>query len=427
LDYTGLSAEQAQDWTWTTAIHPDDLNGLTDYWRSILDSGEPGEFEARLRRFDGEYRWFLFRASPLGDRSGTVVKWYGTNTGIDDRKRAEDELRASEHNFRLIVDSIPGLVCTMSAVGEVEFLNRQVLEYFGKTVEELKGWATGDVIHPDDLPRVIATFTNSVAAGQPYGIENRYRRADGSYRWFEFRALPARDAAGRILRWYALLIDIDDRKQMEEKLRESEAVLLEAQQLSHTGSRMHDPATGRTWQSPELLRIFGVNPNEEDASSGETFIARIHPEDAPIEAANYARAQEAKKDFEGDYRIVLLDGSIRRIHNVAHPKLDESGNLIGFVGIAMDVTEQWQARTNLERAFEEIKILKDRLHDENLALREQIDQGFMFEEIVGSSPALQRVLSSVAPTDSTVLITKALIPQMPIDMFCWPVPSARAS
>jgi len=408
LDYTGLSAEQARDWTWTTAIHPDDLNGLTDYWRSILDSGEPGEFEARLRRFDGEYRWFLFRASPLRDRSGTVVKWYGTNTDIDDRKRAEDELRASEHNFRLIVDSIPGLVCTMSAVGEVEFLNRQVLEYFGKTVEELKGWATGDVIHPDDLPRVIATFTNSVAAGQPYGIENRYRRADGSYRWFEFRALPARDAAGRILRWYALLIDIDDRKQTEEKLRESEAVLLEAQQLSHTGSWMHDPATGRTWQSPELLRIFGVNPNEEDASSGETFIARIHPEDAPIEAANYARAQEAKKDFEGDYRIVLLDGSIRRIHNVAHPKLDESGNLIGFVGIAMDVTEQWQARTNLERAFEEIKILKDRLHDENLALREQIDQGFMFEEIVGSSPALQRVLSSVvsvAPTDSTVLIT----------------------
>ena len=408
LDYTGLSAEQARDWTWTTAIHPDDLNGLTDYWRSILDSGEPGEFEARLRRFDGEYRWFLFRASPLRDRSGTVVKWYGTNTDIDDQKRAEDELRASEHNFRLIVDSIPGLVCTMSAVGEVEFLNRRVLEYFGKTVEELKGWATGDVIHPDDLPRVIATFTNSVAAGQPYGLENRYRRADGSYRWFEFRALPARDAAGRILRWYALLIDIDDRKQTEEKLRESEAVLLEAQQLSHTGSWMHDPATGRTWQSPELLRIFGVNPNEEDASSGETFIARIHPEDAPIEAANYARAQEAKKDFEGDYRIVLLDGSIRRIHNVAHPKLDESGNLIGYVGIAMDVTEQWQARTNLERAFEEIKILKDRLHDENLALREQIDQGFMFEEIVGSSPALQRVLSSVvsvAPTDSTVLIT----------------------
>jgi hypothetical protein len=136
LDYTGLSAEQARDWSWTTALHPDELNRLTDYWRSILDSGEPGEIEARLRRFDGEYRWFLFRASPLRDQSGKVVKWYGTNTDIDDRKRAEDELRASEHEFRLIVDSIPGLVCTMSAAGEVELLNRQVLEYFGKTVEE---------------------------------------------------------------------------------------------------------------------------------------------------------------------------------------------------------------------------------------------------------------------------------------------------
>ena len=121
LDYTGLSAEQARDWNWAIAIHPDDLNRLTDYWRSILDSGEPGEIEARLRRFDGEYRWFLFRASPLRDQSGKVIKWYGTNTDIDDRKRAEDELRASEHEFRLIVDSIPGLVCTMSAAGEVEF------------------------------------------------------------------------------------------------------------------------------------------------------------------------------------------------------------------------------------------------------------------------------------------------------------------
>jgi PAS domain S-box-containing protein len=542
LDYTGLSAEQARDWTWTTALHPDDLNRLTDYWRSILDSGEPGEIEARLRRFDGEYRWFLFRASPSRDQSGKVVKWYGTNTDIDDRKRAEDALRASEHNFRLIVDSIPGLVCTMTAAGEVEFLNPQVLEYFGKTAEEMKGWATSDAIHPDDLPGVIAVFTNSVAAGRPYDIENRYRRADGVYRWFEFRTLPARDAAGRIIRWYGLLIDIDDRKraeaerslaeedlrkseerwravfensaigvaladlsgrflatnsayqkmlgytdqelgrltfleithedyresnwqlvtelidgkrrqfqiekqlrrrdgslvwvsnnvslvpgsksmprfvmalsediterkQIEEKLRESEAILLEAQQLSHTGSWMHDPKTGRTSQSPELLRIFGVNPNEEDASSGETFIARIHPEDAPIEAANYARARETKADFEGNYRIILPDGSIKRIRNVAHPRLDESGNLLGFVGMAMDVTEQWQARAKLEKAFDEIKSLKDRLHDENLALREQIDQGFMFEEIVGSSPALQKVLSSivmVAPTDSTVLIT----------------------
>ena len=89
LDYTGLSAEQARDWGWTGAVHPDDLNALVDYWRSVLASGEPGEIEGRLRRFDGAYRWFLFRATPLFDNDGRVVKWFGTNTDIEDRKRAE--------------------------------------------------------------------------------------------------------------------------------------------------------------------------------------------------------------------------------------------------------------------------------------------------------------------------------------------------
>src|SRR5207302_1610870 len=96
LDYAGLSAEQAQDWAWTAAVHPDDLNRLVDCWRSILLSGQPGEIEARLRRFDGQYRWSLFRAAPLRDESGKIVKWYGTNTDVEDRKQAEERLRRSE-------------------------------------------------------------------------------------------------------------------------------------------------------------------------------------------------------------------------------------------------------------------------------------------------------------------------------------------
>ena len=108
-----------------------------------------------MRRFDGSYRWFLFRANPLRDESGKIVKWYGTNIDIEDRKRGEEALRARELSWRQIVDNIPGLVATTGAMGEVEFLNRQTLEYFGKTNEELKDWALIDAVHPDDLPRVI--------------------------------------------------------------------------------------------------------------------------------------------------------------------------------------------------------------------------------------------------------------------------------
>jgi formate hydrogenlyase transcriptional activator len=447
LDYTGLSPEEAGDWGWTVALHSGDLNRLVDYWRSVLASGEPGETEARLRRFDGVYRWFLFRATPSFDNAGRIVKWFGTYTDIEDRKRTESLLAGenfvlemtakgsslesilaalcrvveqtasgclcsvllfdpsrskiqqafapslpssyndqfpgipvdreggpcteaarhktqvivsdvasdtrwdtygwrtsalahglkacwsttilasnglvlgtfaiywreprsptdqdhkiieqvthlaavaierkrneaalleSEERFRLIVDSIPGFVFTLSPAGRVELLNRQVLEYFGKTIEEWKNWPTFEAVHPDDLPRVHAACSGWLETGQPSDLELRQRRADGVYRWFQSRALSARDVQGRITGWYILLTDIDDRK---------------------------------------------------------------------------------------------------------------------------------RAENELEKAFEEIKQLKDRLHDENVVLREQIDQVFMFEEIVGSSPALKTVLSSivkVAPTDSTVLIT----------------------
>jgi PAS domain S-box-containing protein len=181
-------------------------------WRRIIASEQAGEAEARLRRFDGTYCRFRFRANPLRDELGKIVKWYGTSIDIEDRKREEEALRAKEVSWRQIVENIPGLVVTMTARGGVEFLNRQILEYFGKTNEELKNWALIDVVHPDDLPRVIDAHTKAIETGQILDIEARFRRADGVYRWFQVRGLPVRDAAGTITAWYLLLTDIDDRK-----------------------------------------------------------------------------------------------------------------------------------------------------------------------------------------------------------------------
>jgi PAS domain S-box-containing protein len=138
---------------------------------------------------------------------------------FDASQHAEEALRASELNFRRIVDTIPGLVTTRTAEGKVEFVNRQTLEYFGKTAEELESWATNDVVHPDDLPHVIAAYTRAIETGTPYDHEHRCRCADGVYRWFQSRGLPARDGEGRIIRWYFLRTDIDNRKQAEERLQ----------------------------------------------------------------------------------------------------------------------------------------------------------------------------------------------------------------
>ncbi len=130
-DYTGLSLEEACGWGWQAAICPEDLPGLLDYWRSILASGEPGEIEARMRRFDGKHRWFLFKARPSRDASGKIVRWYGTYTDIEDRKVVEEALREGELRYRLILDNIPGLVSTRAATGAPEFVNQKMLEFFG--------------------------------------------------------------------------------------------------------------------------------------------------------------------------------------------------------------------------------------------------------------------------------------------------------
>src|SRR5262245_66218506 len=121
----------------------------------------------------------------------------------------------------------------------------------------------------------------------------------------------------------------------------------------------------------------------------------IHPEDRSRVQDTYEAAQRRKGEFDAEYRIVLGDGTIKHLHTIGHPVLNESGEVVEYIGTGMDVTEQRQAQAELEQAFDEIKRLKDRLQDENFVLREEIDQASMFEEIVGASAALKAVLSQI--------------------------------
>jgi PAS domain S-box-containing protein len=148
------------------------------------------------------------------------------NELVDRLARAEEALQARELNFKLIVESIPVPVAVTTPAGDVEALNQPTLEYFGKTFAELKGWKTSDVVHPDDLQQTIATQLKAHQTGSAYNVESRHRRADGVYRWFNVRGFPLRDSEGHILRWFHLLIDIDDRKRAEAQLA-GEKVLLE--------------------------------------------------------------------------------------------------------------------------------------------------------------------------------------------------------
>ena len=223
LDYTGRTLDELKHWGTSDTVHPEDLPLVIQVFTQSIASGSPYEIVQRFRRSDGAYRWFQNNGFPLRDASGHIVRWCVLLTDIDERKRAEDALRESERESRLVVDSIPGLIAAFTPSGEVEFVNRPILEYFGKTVEELKRWGTGGTTHPDDLPRVVEVFTRSIVSGEPFEFEVRARRFDGVYRWFQSRGFPLRDPNGQIVRWYNLLVDIDERKRAEQDLRRSEA------------------------------------------------------------------------------------------------------------------------------------------------------------------------------------------------------------
>jgi len=313
-------------------------------------------------------------------------------------KNNEAALKESEERFRLIVDTIPGFVSTANADGEIELVNRQVLEYFGKTTEELKHWDTSDVIHPDDLPRMIAAYRRSIETGEPLDIENRSRRADGVYRWFQVRARPQRDAEGRIVRWYNLSTNIDKRKRAEDELAKAfdEIAKSEAELQTIIDAIpqliIAIGADGKFLYANQAVLEYTGLTNEEVRS--ESFGDVFHPEDSERLRDERDAALARGIPFEYERRVRHRDGQYRWFLVQYNPLLDERGEVIRWYATGTDIDDRKQA--------------EERTRQENFALREQIDQAFMFEEIVGSSPALKTVLSSivkVAPTDSTVLIT----------------------
>jgi PAS domain S-box-containing protein len=262
-------------------------------------------------------------------------------------------------------------------------------------------------VHPEDRTKWESVVRRAIDEISGYDLEYRIFLPGGVKRILHVIGHPILGDAGQVVQFAGSVTDITERTRSQEALRRSEAYLLEAQRLSHTGSWTHDLSTGLVTTSPEALRIFGAQPGSV-TSHPEFFFSRIHPDDRLAEERNYDQARLFKSDFVSDYRIVLPDGRIRWLHGIGHPIFGESGQIAKYFGTIMDVTAQRESRAELEMAFDEIKRLKDQLHDENLALREQIDQAFMFEEIVGSSAALQASLTAVlkvAPTDSTVLIT----------------------
>src|SRR3984893_3688872 len=270
---------------------------------------------------------------------------------VAERRRAEEALAVSGHNLRLIVDSIPGLVALLTPAGEVELVNPQLVEYCGRTLEELRLWGTNDTLHAEDLPRVIELYSQSITTGNPHDFETRLRRFDGEYRWFHVRGVPVRDANGRILCWCSLLTDIDERKRTEDALKRSEAFLVEGQRLSRVGSFSWRVETGEITWSEELYRIFEFD--RDVRVTLELIGSRVHPDDIPLLNDMIARAQGTGSDFEYEHRRLKPNHSVKYLHMVGHARRDRLGRLV-YVGAVQDVTQRQFSEEALAKARSEL-------------------------------------------------------------------------
>ena len=296
-----------------------------------------------------------------------IVCWLSAS-----RRRAEEALRESEQRWRSLTEALPQLVWGARPDGECDYFSAQWTNYSGVKQIDLLGWRWMDALHPDDREPTRQFWTESVAGRQPYDVEYRIRRSDGTYGWFKTRGTPIRDSDGTIVKWFGTCTDITDRKRAEQALKDqelelrqardlleskvmerteqlgrSEAYLAEAQKLSKTGSFGWNVSSGAIYWSEETFRIFEYG--RETKPGLDLVLQRAHPEDRVRVQQAIDRALQDAKDFDLEHRLLMPDGSVKHVHSVGHLLGTDQPGKTELVGAITDITERKRAETALRQ------------------------------------------------------------------------------
>ena len=365
--------------------HPDDVGLVTHAIERAAQGGCDFDYEHRLLMPDGSIKHLHDVAHRVSDEAGNE-EVVGAIVDITDRKVAEETIRTQEAELRHVVDTIPAIVWSARPDGANSYVNSRFVEYCGMRPEQIAGSGWHAATHPADLERHNAKWLASVASGEPFEDEVRFRRADGQYRWHLQRGVPLRDEAGHIVKWYGVLTDIEDRKRADDKIREQETELRQILDFAPQMIAVYGPSFQRLYANRITLDYVGITLDEWRQTPGR--FAFVHPDDRP-------RAEAGREVAEAvEVRLRKSDGTYRWFLAQVNPVRDDKGEIIRWYISSTDIDERKRA--------------EERLQEENVALREEVDKASMFEEIVGASPALTAVLSrvsKVATSDSTVLIT----------------------
>jgi PAS domain S-box-containing protein len=384
-EYTGLSIAKTSGAGWQRAIHPEDLVRHSEKWRISVATGQLFEDEARFRRaVDGEYRWFLVRGVPLRDQNGKIIRWYGTLTDIEDRKRSEEALGVLSRDLQ---DSKAKLEEAQRIThvgywewdiltGRVNWSDETYRIYGMRPQERPMDIATcQEKIHPEDWQRGMV----EALGGDRFNVQCRLFRPTGEVRIAHFQGEVKRDASGQPYQMFGTVQDITDRKRAEEALQRSQFYISEGQRLAHMGSWAFNPTGFFEHWSQELFKIYGLDP-QKGAPTLEEYLATVHPQDRDFMADTIKRMHAERSGCDVKKRIVRPDGEQRYIRCVGIPVV-EGEVLKGFLGTAIDITEQELLTLELERRQAYLAEAQRLTHTGSWAINVRTDEHFWSEEI----------------------------------------------
>lgn len=407
LGYADDEAPNDVTW-WRERVVADDLQGAMDNLRKHLaDPNCPYDQEVRYRHRDGSIIWLRCRGLALRDETGRPVRMIGAHTNLTSNRltgelrATQQRLRESEVRYRTVVEALPQLIWTGRPDGSLEFVNQNCLDYFGvRSLEELdEDWL--ERVHPEDRAALSRNWETARREGSAYSAEARLLRHDGVYRWFVARAYPTRDAEGRVERWYGFDTDVQDSHNAGVRLKEIEQRLRVAQAAGNEGLWEWDLKTGLLQWTPELERIYGLNPGEAEGT-GDGWSRRVHPDDLAITMAKLWEAVENHRSFDVEFRIIHSAGHVVWVNGRGGASYDAEGKPVRLLGVNIDITRRKLAEAALRESEERVRQLEalgaqvgDVAHEFNNVVQAILGQADLIEETLGAGHPLAARIKAI--------------------------------
>jgi len=354
LEYLGVTLDKVAGWNWTTYIHPEDVEGILAKWRACLATGKIFEYETRVRRANGEYRWMFHRKVPVCDANGNIIRWYGSSLDIEERKTAEEQLRRNAQELQRS-EFYLAEGQRLAQMGSWAF-DPNGFEYWSPELFRLYGLDPArkppsvqeylDCIHAQDRESMSDLIKGIFAEISTFDAIKRILRPDGEVRYIRWVG-PRFGENQNLKNYVGSALDVTEHELLTQELRRREAYLTEAQRLSHTGSFGWRPDTGEIVWSDETYRIFEYDPAEKPTVS--MLLQRTHPQDRALVQQLIEDVSKSGTDFEQEYRLLLSDGRVKHVHAIAHAVQNASGDR-EFVGAVTDITDHKRAEESVRRS-----------------------------------------------------------------------------